>query len=440
MLYVPFATQSVEAGYSRARLKNLFARQTPQAVAPVALMGRSGLRRVRKLRGSVRAFAARGDTLFIASGGELYSYSGGTLTSLASIVDGPSQMIATASHVVVLVSGQYYVWDGARISAPSLGALTNPRGVAYLGGYTIVIGDSGGRGDAFTYSALDDPTSFNALDFAFAESNDDRLNAIVVDHAEVWLMGERSIETWRNTGAASNPFQRNPGGILERGCIERTAAKEDNGVFWVGRDRVVYRSDGVQLSAISTREVDEVLEGATITGAFVFKDRGHKFYVVQLRDRPSYAYDMTTQAWCEFSTGVGEGEFIATTAMRVGSTEYVGASTGALCTLGGFTDDGQVLEAEAISTPVAQPDFLSVSRLTVNVDTGDAGAQESPKIVMQVSKDGRTWGQERWRDLGAVGDYHRRAAWHGLGAMRRLQVRLRITDECSRDIMGVAYD
>lgn len=438
MPYVPFAVSSVEAGYSRERLKNLFARQTPRAVSPVALRGRSGLERQAKVPGPVQAMAARGDTLFVASGGRLYSYASGTVTELGATALGPAQMVATASHVALVAGGRYFVWNGTGMSSPSLGALTNPRGLAFLNGYVIVIGDSGGRSDAFTWSTPDDPTDFDALDFAFGESNPDALTGIIVDHGEIWLFGERSIEVWQNDGT---PFSRVPGGIQERGCLSaQTPAKEDNAVFWVGADRVVYRGDGVQPSVISTREIDEVLASATIDGAFIYKDRGHKFYVVRLRGRPSLAYDMTTQLWCEFSSGVGEGEFIATAALRVGATEYVGTTSGAICTLGGYTDDGAVIEAEAVSSPVAQPDYLSVSRVTVNVETGDAGTPSDPQIVLQVSKDGRTWGQERWRTLGNTGEYHKRAAWHGLGAMRRMQVRLRITDECSRDIAGVAYD
>ena len=40
--------------------------------------------------------------------------------------------------------------------------------------------------------------------------------------------------------------------------------------------------------------------------------------------------------------------------------------------------------------------------------------------MLQVSNDGgRTWGSERWKCAGAIGEYGARAIWHRLGMARR---------------------
>lgn len=443
MPYVPFALASVEAGYSGERAVNLFARQTPRGVAPVALLGRSGLERVAKITQPsdwdvpVRAMGSRGGTLFFAANRRLWSLTGTTLAELGDIDDGPTQMVVTGGHVALTVAGKFYLWDGSSITQPTVPTITSARGVAYIDGYHLLIGDGGGRTDAVAYSAIDDPTDWDGLDFFFAETNPDRLEAILVDHGEIWLFGARSIETWRNDGVA--PFSRNSGGIQERGCLANTPAKEDNGVFWVGQDRVVYRSEGIAPEVISTREVDEALLSSTITGAFIHQDRGQKFYVIRREGASALVYDITTQQWCEFSTETPEGEWIGTAAHRIGAVQYVGTRYGAICTLGGYEDDRAAIPAQAVTAPIVQNgDWFRVSRLHLNVDNG--GEDVDAEAMLSVSRDGKTWGQWRHRPLGALGEYNRRSVWFGLGVGRRMQFRLRITDPVSRDMMGVSYD
>ena len=61
--------------------------------------------------------------------------------------------------------------------------------------------------------------------------------------------------------------------------------------------------------------------------------------------------------------------------------------------------------------------------------------------MMQATKDGHTWGTEKWRDLPKLGQHGKPVEWHALGHFpQRFQCRFRVTDDVNRDIYGVGYE
>jgi hypothetical protein len=79
--------------------------------------------------------------------------------------------------------------------------------------------------------------SIDPLDFASAEASPDRAVALLVDHKEVWIFGDNSVEVWYNSGAADYPLTPIQGAFNELGCVAPySVAKLDNGIFWLGAD------------------------------------------------------------------------------------------------------------------------------------------------------------------------------------------------------------
>ncbi len=445
-MLIPFARQSKNSpaaqGYSGERLLNWFLRPS-DGLSGGVMVSRGG--HVLKADGLGHAYAAvdHNGVLYTAQGGELWRYDG-TATSIGPIPAGPTIMCSSGSELAIVVGGAYYLYDGATLASYSTGAVTNAVGVAYQDGYFIVAGSSAGRGDAITISGLDDGKTFNALDFAFAESAADSLVGIVADHGEVWLFGAKTVELWYDSGAQDFPFQRNPGAIIERGCLSgQTIAKEDNAVFWIGPDHSVYRGAGGSPEVITTREIEEVLKAATIDGAFTFTDRGHKFYGIRCNGKPTVCYDLTTGLWAERSSGISYGEWDCRAKAEVGGVEYFATASGRIVIQSDtvYTDAGDQFLSEAVSVPAEQNgNLFSVTKIHLNIAMGGSDPSITPKIVLQTSKDGREWGVEKWRDLGIIGNFFKRVTWHGLGAFRRFQVRIRCTDPVQRDVYGVAYE
>lgn len=425
-------------GYSGERLINGFLRPA-QTISQGIICGRSGLS-LHRSYSNVRALSRIGGALYVIAAGRVWR-DGATPVLVGSVPDDTATAVASNGRAFAIVAGgAYHLCNGTTTIQYDTGAITSPRDVAFQDGYFIVTGSSGDRDDAFTISALDDGTTFNALDFAFAEASPDEIVGVIADHNEVWLFGKDSIEVFRNSGAQDFPFERNAGAKLERGCLDgRTIAKEDNGVFWIGQDRVAYRSNGVAPMVISTREVDEALEGGTITGGFTFRDRGHKFYAVSVEGRPTLCYDLTTQLWSERSTGLDYGPWACTGVLDLDGAQYFTADIGVLTQSADlFTDLGAEMALEAVSVPIVQGNKrFRVPRAELRMDGGALDIGRDPQVMMQTTKDGENWSPEKWRPLGRLGNYGRKARWNGLGQFEFFQARIRITDPVARDIYGV---
>lgn len=143
-------------------------------------------------------------------------------------------------------------------------------------------------------------TSYNTLDRTEAESQPDRIVGLIVSHREVFVLGERTGEFFRNTGAATGTFQRADGTEMEVGCASADSiAKLDNSVFWLGNDGSVYRLNGYQPVRISTRPLEQAISRCNMTDAFAFtyEDRGHKIYYLTFPDGMTWGFDVSTGEW-----------------------------------------------------------------------------------------------------------------------------------------------
>lgn len=452
MPLIPFARQSKAdgqaLGYSGERLENLFARQS-DGMSSVVLVGRGGAVEFCDLYQPVRAIAEMGGALYAVSAGNVYKITSAGVSSIVGTVDDAETFLASSgTELAIVVNSKYYICNGSTTTQYTPGAITAPRGVAYQGGYFIVIGESGGRFDGIQVSGLDDGTTFDATEFAFAESSQDGLRGIIVDHGQVYLLGASTIEVWFNSGNADFPFSPNQGATIERGCLTgATIAKEDNGIFWVGDDRVVYRSSGGVPQVISTREVEEALAGKTIRSGFTFFDRGHKFYAVRTEAGSTWVFDITTQLWHERTTGIYGDPWICQNRATLNGRHYFGTSTGQVVYLDAdtFVDVASTIKAEAVSTPLTQSQTFSVGRVTLNIRGGAGGIGRQPQVMLQTTRDGRNWSNEKWRNVGGLGEYLI-ASWHGLGSFcqrsgsDRFQIKLRVTDAVPRDMYGIGYE
>jgi hypothetical protein len=57
------------------------------------------------------------------------------------------------------------------------------------------------------------------------------------------------------------------------------------------------------------------------------------------------------------------------------------------------------------------------------------GQGSNPQIALSVSRDnGKTYGPEMWKTMGAIGEYRTRVEWHRLGTTRSFTPKIRISD------------
>ena len=205
---------------SAENLVNMYAEKAPSdSRTPVLLLGAPGL----KLFATAGAGPCRGlhemaGVLYAVSGPILYSISAsGSVTSIGAVPGSDLvDMSDNGAQMIIVTNPDAYVYDR---SAGTLTQVTDPdfpgaSSVDFLDGYFIFTQPRSGE---FFISALEDGTSYDALDFATAESNPDNLVRAWVDHREILLFGQLTMEPWYDSGGADFPFDRIPQAITERG-------------------------------------------------------------------------------------------------------------------------------------------------------------------------------------------------------------------------------
>lgn len=435
--------------WAGSRLINAFAEASEGDKAEVyAIQAIPGLT---EFSGNMGSLAMRGmhafrdDRVFAVVGSTLYSVSSaGAGSSLATIAgSNPVKMVDNGAELAIHDGGTTgYVWNTSTstlVIPVNLPAVTD---VAYIDGYFVwTVNNS----DQFVISGLDDGDSYDPLDVATAEGSPDELVGLINDHRELLLAGQHTTEVWINTGAADFPFERQGNAFIERGCIDKNSiVKIDNGVHFVGDDRIVYRLDGYSPVRISTHAVEKDLASATWFRAFTYTQEGHKFYCLNT-DVGSWCYDMATTAWHEresfdldyYRVGFACVQFSRT---LLGSNQNQKIYTP---DLDRYNEDGTAMPVTVELPPIGNGvDRKTLYSLEVFCETGVGDTTTTdPQIIMAYSRNGgRSWSNEMWRDLGAVGDYTTRAVWRVNVEFRQLQVRLVLPDKVRRCVIGYRAD
>lgn len=463
---IPFATQSYQARslpLSAQRVVNLFAEAAPpDARSTVVLYGTPGLTLFGTVgSGPIRGLHVMGTTLYAVSGDQLYSVSSsGVGTNLGTLAgrertESRVDMADNGRQLVIINSdGKGTVYDGTTLAAITDPDFPRASSLSYVDGYFLFTRPNTGQ---WFISDLLEATSYDALDFATAETYPDPLVKVYVDHREVWLFGTKSTEIWSNTGGAAFPFERVSGAVIERGCAAAgSVAKMDNSVFWLGDDGIVYRAAGYQPQRVSTHAIEHAIEGyATLADAlaFTYSQEGHSFFCLTFPDAAvTWVYDASTQLWHERESRDDEGRSLGRWRVNAYADAYnqhvVGDyDSGQLYTLDmdEATENGLAIRREAVSAPVAATgQRLKMARLELELETGvgrTTGQGSTPQAMIQFSDDGgRTWSNERWATMGQLGEYRRRVRWYRMGQFRERYLRLTLADPVKVALIGATAE
>lgn len=241
------------------------------------------------------------------SGGKLYSGQ----TSLGSVEAGPASIAVTTLAAGVVAGGKFFTTDGTTVTPVAIPDDRIAVDVDQLNGYFLVLTDTGRF-----YWLVPGETEIDALDFATAESSGDKGRAIRRIGDEFFIFGSDSTEVWQSTGDLDAPFARAGGRLYQRGVMDReTVRRFDNALVWVGDDGTVYRLGSVP-QAISEPAIDERIRRRSGTlSAWTFKVDGHEFYALRIPGQGVFAFDASTQSWCELTWALAVGETVDGTTM-----------------------------------------------------------------------------------------------------------------------------
>lgn len=372
---------------------------------------------------------------------ELYALTGTTLNRLSSAhvptpvgtIPGAVTAVGASSGVELCVAtgGDAYIYDGSTVTKITDPDFLGADSVDFLDGYFIF---SNGA-DEFSISALYAGGTIDALDFASAESNPDSILRAFVDHRELLLFGERTVETWTNTGNADFPFERVSGSIIEKGIAGRySVARVDNSVYWLDQDGIVRRvSGGYSPQRISTHQVEKSLTDIENAEAFAYTWQGHEFFV--LTAGTTWVYDAATQTWHERQT-YGKTRWNARCYAYCYGNHYVGdAESGKIYKLNEatLTDGDDIIVSEMVFPAIHnEQKRFRVHSLVLDMEVGEAPAYSEPEIRLDISDDGSTWNTVGTKTIGRTGNRNHRVVWRRLGQHKTLHIRIIVSEPCKR--------
>lgn len=452
---ITFASQAYELDavqLAAQRCVNLFPERAPAgAKVPVALLGTPGLTTYAIVgNGPIRGLIEMAGFVFVVSGNNLFKLAvNGDTTDLGFLPGRGLVKMASNGEQILILAGTAPS-DGFIATVDELLPITDEDFLGgsdcdFIDGYFVIsVADS----NEFYISGLYDGFTYDPLDFARAEGKPDNIVGIVVDHREIWLLGEESAEVWYNSGNPDFPFERASGTFIERGIAGRdTIGQLDNTIFWVGDDRIVYRANGYAPVRVSTHAIEEKINEAIGTSdliAFGYSQRGHAQYVLKKPDQWTFVYDVATELWHE-RCSCDQDDYKVSTYVQAFNRLLVGDdTTGNIYFLDdtrpGREDDGTVASRVAAPPLFANAETASLNALVIDFEMGvglTTGQGSDPQVMMRYSDDaGFTWSSEKWRSLGKIGKYQNRARWNRLGEFRQRVLEVSISDPVERVVMG----
>lgn len=318
-------------------------------------------------------------------------------------------------------------------------------------------------------SPISPPLSFSSKDGA-----PDQLVSLIVDHREVYLLGEKSSEVWVDTGTFPFPFQRIPGTSTQHGIVAQfSMARVGNSFCYVSRNErgqgQVVMMNGYVPQRISTHAVENTLLNQNISDAvaWTIQLEGHEWYVVTFPSIDlTWVFDTSTQLWHKWlyvdSTNTYHRHRGNCAALFQGLTVVGDWQNGNIYMVdnGNYTDNGNEIRrlrrCPHITTDLQRQYFdelqiqfqpgVGLSGVTQNFltsaiagvaraglaiagTTGAANSNVDPKAMLRWSNDGgSTWSNEHWVGIGKQGKYKNRAIWRRLGFARDRIFEVVVTD------------
>ena len=326
------------------------------------------------------------------------------------------------------------------------------------------------------------------LSFSSKDGSPDNLMSLIVDHREVYLLGETSSEVWIDVGAFPFPYQRIPGTSTQHGIAAQfSMARLGNSFAYVSRNSrgqgMIVQMNGYLPTRISTHAVESTLANQYIDDAvaWTYQLEGHECYVVSFPTlNLTWVYDSTTTMWHKWlyvTNGNVYGRHRGNcSAMFQGLVLCGDYANGKIYELDrtNYTDDGQPIRRLRRAPHLVadlQRQFFDELQLQFQPGVGTTGfsvvmpttyisdpyyiggtatltigptdvfiigngskinpidTTTYPQAMLRWSNDGgSTWSREYWVTIGQLGKYKNRAIWRRLGMARDRVYEVVITD------------
>lgn len=445
-------------------------------------------------------------TLSTTSGGTGVTTTAGTPTGLTYAVANNTMTVSAVTNGIIY-PGQTVINTSATVNTivTALGTGTGSTGTytvnnaqylasstLYLLNFTVIPITDGAFSGANTVDIVDNYFVYNRpgtqqwgasnvlspisspLSFSSKDGAPDNLISLIVDHREVYLLGEKSSEVWVDTGTFPFPFQRIPGTSTQHGIAAQfSMARVGNSFCYVSRNErgqgQVVMMNGYTPTRISTHAVENTLANQYIDDAIAWTMQleGHEWYVVTFPSIDlTWVFDTSTSLWHKWlwidTTNTYHRHRGNCAALFQGMNIVGDWQNGNLYMVDNtnYTDDGNPIRRlrrcphitsdlqrvyfdelqiqfqpgvglSGVSQSFATSAIAGVAKagLAIAGTSGTASANVNPQAMLRWSNDGgSTWSNEHWVGIGAQGKYTNRAIWRRLGWARDRIFEVSITD------------
>jgi hypothetical protein len=316
----------------------------------------------------------------------------------------------------------------------------------------------------------------SALAFSSKDGAPDNLVSMIVDHREVYLLGEVSSEVWVNSGLFPFAFQRIPGTSTQHGIVAKfSVARLGNSFAYLSKnirgDGQVMMMNGYTPTRISNHAVENSIEGAEISDAraWTYLSEGHEVYVISFPTLDlTWAYDIATGMWHKWLWVDNQNVFHrhrGNCHVHFQNMNLVGDwENGQIYMLDPnvYTDSGQEIRRvrraphlvsdfqrqffselqilfqpgvglegniTGVTSPTNAVAGVAVAGLAIAGKSSLATLGANPQAMLRWSNDGgSTWSNEHWVSIGVQGRYKNRAIWRRLGQARDRVYEVVVTD------------
>ena len=359
--------------------------------------------------------------------------SDGTTTTLGD-VGGSTQATLDYSfdRLAICSNGDLFYWDGATLTQVTDVDLGTSIDVLWVDGYFMST-----DGTSLIVTELNAPTTINPLKYGSSEVDPDPVKGLFKLRNEVYALNRNTIEVFDNIGGSLFPFQRIEGAQIQKGVLgTHCATVFVDTIAFLGSGRneapAIYLGANGGTTKISTREIDQILEGYTeaqlaLTVMETRIAKGLSLLYLHLPDQ-TLVYDSAA------SLALQEAVWFVLTSSLTGLSQYM-AKNFVWCygkwLAGDPTSSNHGYLVDTIATHYENHVRLEFGTLiTYNESrsaifhelelvclTGRVAFGLDPTISTSYSVDGMTWSQDKFTKVGMQGDRTKRIFWLQCGLL-----------------------
>lgn len=411
--------------FSKEEARNVYNTVSPNT-KKAAVKNFPGLKRVSSGSGVGRGEHVMAGVRHVINGTTLYKEdSNYTRTSLGTVSGSDRAIFANdGTNIYFTANNSLYKYDGSTVATVSQAVVSNPSSIMYINRTFIITGDNG----LFETSDVNDGDTYNALNFAEAETQPDPLLRAYYFSQLVYMMGGSTIELWRYSGSGNPPLARQDTALVNVGIAGKHAVTNtDQYLYWFGDDRKFYRAVASSFLPVSTAGISHIVSSLSVVSdciASSFVHDGQDFVLFKFpAEGRALLYSETLNYWTELSSGTDSnavkswyGHAVSRCYEKNLVTDYRNGNTYELDSAT-YTDNGDttlhiVSGASFTGEAIGYSGRIIATQAMIDMQVGvglASGQGSDPVLMCELSQEGgEVWLAEQFVKIGVMGDYTKR--------------------------------